>query len=177
MHNETCLEKKGQFNQLPKRFKRNPKDPFICRQYQKVQREYKFLIKSYKKECKLTNITKLTTLTENRKVFWSHLKTLRRKSKVTSEAPNLISAGSCVEHFPTLCHSKQTDQDKIQVICTLRKHCEKTDSTLDAPITIEEISKAIKESKTNKATGHDSIINEMLKEGQSVISPFLVTLF
>ena len=45
------------------------------------------------------------------------------------------------------------------------------------PITIEEICQTIKELKTNKATGHGSIINEMLKEGQSVISPFLVTLF
>ena len=53
----------------------------------------------------------------------------------------------------------------------------KTDSTLDAPITIEKICKTIKELKTNKGTGHDSITNEMLKEGQSVISPFLVTLF
>ena len=81
-----------------------------------------------------------------------------------------------VEDFSTLCHSKQTDQDKIQVICNLRKNFEKTDSTLNAPITIEEICKTIKELKTNKATAYDSIINEMLK-GQSVISPFLVTLF
>ena len=52
----------------------------------------KILIKSYKKEWELTNIKKLTTLTENPKAFWSHLETLRGKSKVTSEAPNLISA-------------------------------------------------------------------------------------
>ena len=65
----------------------------------------------------------------------------------------------------------------MQVIFNPRKNCEKTDSTLDAPITIEEICKTIKELKTNKATGHDSIINEMLKESKSVISPFLATLF
>ena len=52
----------------------------------------KILIKSYKKEWELTNIKRLTTLTENPKAFWSHLETLRGKSKVTSEAPNLISA-------------------------------------------------------------------------------------
>ena len=142
-----------------------------------LQKEYKFLIKSYKKEWELTNIKKLTTLTENPKAFWSHLKSLRGKSKVTSKAPNLIAADSWVEHFSTLCHRKQTDQDKRQVIDNLRKNCGKTDSTLDAPITIEEICKTIKELKTNEATGHDSIINEMLKEDQSVISPFLATLF
>ena len=139
-------KKKRQFNQLIKCFKRNPKDPFICGQYKKIKKEYKFLIKSYKKEWELTNVKKLTTLTENPKAFWSHLKTLRRKFKVTSEAPNLISADSWTEHFSKLCHSKQTDQDKIQVICNLRKNCEKTDSTLDAPITIEESCKTIKES-------------------------------
>ena len=32
------------------------------------------------------------------------------------------------------------------------------------------------ESKTNNATGNDSIINEMLKEGQSVIRPFIFSL-
>ena len=42
---------------------------------------------------------------------------------------------------------------------------------------MEKICKTIKELKTNKATWHDSMINEMLKEGQSVISPFLVSLF
>ena len=137
----------------------------------------KFQIKSYKKEWELTNIKKLTTLTENPKTFWSHLKALRGKFKLTSEAANLISADSWVEHFSTLCHSKQTDKNKMQVICNLRKNCEKTDSTLDAPITIKEICKTIQELKTNKAAGHDSIINEMLKEGQSVMNPFRVTLF
>ena len=57
----------------------------------KVKKEHKFHIKSYKKEWELTNIKKLTALTENPKVFWSHLKTLTGKSKVTSEALNLIS--------------------------------------------------------------------------------------
>ena len=102
---------------------------------------------------------------------------MRGKSKVPSEVPNLISADSWVEHFSTLFHSTQTDQDKIQVICNLRKNFEKTDTTLDAPITREEICKTVKELKTNKATGHDTIINEILKEVQSVISPFLVILF
>ena len=153
-------KKEPQFYQLAKCFKRNPKDPFICGQYQKVKKEYKFLIKSYKKEWELTNIKKLSTLTENSKAFWSHLKTLRGKSTVTSEAPNLISADAWVKHFSTLCHSNQTDQDKIQVACNLRKKCDKTDSTLEAPIIIEEIYKTIKWLKTNKAAGHDSIINE-----------------
>ena len=78
MHSTTrpALKKKRQFNQLAKCFKRNPKDPFICRQYQKFKKEYKFLIKSYKKEWEPTKIKKLPTLTENPKAFWSHLKTL-----------------------------------------------------------------------------------------------------
>ena len=112
----------------------------------------------------------MSILTENPKAFWSHLKTLRGKSAVTLEAPNLISADSWVEKFSTLCHSNQTDQDKIQVTCNLRKAVKK--QTQDAPITIEEICKTIKKLKINKVAGHDSIINEMLKEGQSVISPF-----
>ena len=76
-HNDTCLKKSRQFNQLAKCFKRNSKDPFICEQYQKVKKEYKFLIKSCKKKWELTNIKKLTTLTENSKAFRSQLKTLR----------------------------------------------------------------------------------------------------
>ena len=65
----------------------------------------------------------------------------------------------------------------MQVICNLRKNCEKADSFLDAPITIETICNTIKELKSSKAAGHSSIINKMLKEGQSVLSPFLVTFF
>ena len=89
-YNKTCLEEKRPFKQLAKRFKRNPKDPLIYGQYQKLKKEYKFLMKSYRKEWELTNIKKLTTLTENRKGFWPHLKTLRGKLKVTSEVPQHI---------------------------------------------------------------------------------------
>ena len=84
-YSKTCLEEKRPFKQLAKRFKRNLKYPLIYGQYQKVKKEYKFLMKSYRKEWELINIKKLTTLTENPKAFCSHLKTLRGKFKVTSE--------------------------------------------------------------------------------------------
>ena len=142
----------------------------------KVKKEHKFHIKSYKKEWELTNIKKLTALTENPKVFWSHLKTLTGKSKVTSEALNLISVDSLVKHFSTHYHSKQTNQNEIQVICNPKENCEKTDSILDALITIEEICKTIKELKVNRANGNCILISEMQKGGKLVTSPFLVTL-
>ena len=44
-YNETCLEKKRQFNQLAKHFKRSPKDPFTCKQYQKVKKKVKISAK------------------------------------------------------------------------------------------------------------------------------------
>jgi hypothetical protein len=48
---------------------------------------------------------------------------------------------------------------------------------LDFKITTDEIFKAVKKLKNNKATGLDSISNEMIKSGQNTLVPFLAKLF
>ena len=53
----------------------------------------------------------------------------------------------------------------------------KHDAILDSPFTIEEISKGIRELKLRKASGNDSISNEMIIAGAPAILPFLISFF
>ena len=55
--------------------------------------------------------------------------------------------------------------------------CVGENSTLDSPFTADKVSKGIAQLKNKKASGNDSISNEMIKTGSPTILPFLVTLF
>ena len=67
----------------------------------------------------------------------------------------------------------QTEQGKL---LNLPKTCDsKHDAILDSQFTIEEISKEIRELKLRKASGNDSISNEMIIADAPTILPFLVS--
>ena len=57
-------------------------------QYQKIKKSYKHMIKISKQHWAINNIQKLPELTENPKLFWSHLKSLRGATK--SSTSNVI---------------------------------------------------------------------------------------
>ena len=53
----------------------------------------------------------------------------------------------------------------------------KHDPILDSPFTIKKISKGIRELKLRKASGNDSISNEIIIAGALTMLPFLVSFF
>ena len=55
------------------------------------------------------NIQKLSEITENPKLLWSHLKSLRETIK--SSTPNVISPQQCIEHFSKLLYSENERKD------------------------------------------------------------------
>ena len=61
---------------------------------------------------------------------------------------------------------------------TTNPKCERENSMLDSPFIADlKVPKGIAQLKNKKATGNDSVSNEMINTGSPTILPFLVTLF
>ena len=98
---------------------------------------------------------------DNPKQFWSHLKSLRGIEK--SDTLNAISPNKWVEHFSKIFEFIDFTNDNQRVLIS--------------QFTAEEISNGIEKLKNNKASGLDSISNEMIKASAPIILPFLVIFF
>ena len=71
------------------------------------------MIKKSKRHWEINNIQKLSELTENPKLFWSHLKSLR--GAITSSTPNVIPP-QWVEHFSKLLYSENEGKDDQELL-------------------------------------------------------------
>ena len=99
---------------------------------------------------------------------------LRGNTNNSSNQVDSILPNKWVEHFFSLFNVKENDKNKLEgsnKIASDNKH----DAILDSPFTIEEISKGIRELKLRKASGNDSISNEMIIADAPTILPFLVS--
>ena len=144
-------------------------------QYQEIKKSYKHTIKVSKRQWEINNIQKLSELTEDPKLFWSHLKSLR--GAIKSSTLNVIPPQQWVEHFSKLLYSeneRKEDQELFQYNDTDRNI---TNTIFDSPFTSEEIVEGNTLLKTKKPSGHDYISNEMIKASLPSSLSFFVTLF
>ena len=165
-----------QFEQFAEHVQKFPKNPHTLGQYNKIKRKYKHTIKTIKQKWEIENIRVLENLSSNPKLFWQHIKKLRKKTNNSPNQVNSIPPKKWVEHFSSLFNVKENDKNKLEgsnKILADNKH----NAILDSPFTIEEISKGIRELKLRKASGNDSISNEMIIAGAPTILPFLVSFF
>ena len=109
---------------------------------------------------------------KNPKQFWSHLKSLTGIEK--SDTLNTISPKKWVENFSKIFESKKIEGKNPESMHYLDFI---NDRVLISQSTAEEISNGIKKLKNNKASGLDSISNEMIKARAPIILPFLVIFF
>ena len=126
------------------------------------------MIKKRKRHWEINNIQKLSELSENPKLFWSHLKSLRRAIK---------SPQQWFKHFSKFLYSENKRKDDQERFLYNDADRNIRNTILDFPLTSEEIVKRTTLLKPNKASRHDSISNEMIKTSPPSSSPFLVTLF
>ena len=129
--------------------------------YQKIKKSYKHMIKVSKRQWEINNIPKLSELTENPKLFWSHSRSLTGATK--SSISNVIPPRQRVEHFSELLYSENERKDGQELF--LYDHADRNlrNTIIDSPFTSEEIVKGIALLKSKKASGYDSISNEMIK--------------
>ena len=111
---------------------------------------------------------------DNPKQFWSHLKSLRGIEK--SDTLNAILPNKWVEHFSKIFESKNIEVKNSEPMPNL-DFINDSQRVLISQFTAEEISNGIKKLKNNKASGLDSISNEMIKSSAPIILPFLVIFF
>ena len=130
-------------------------------QYLKIKKSYKHMIKVSKRQWEIKNIKKLLELTEDPKLFWSHLKSLRGATK--SSTLKVIPPQQWVEHFSKLLYS-ETERKEDQDLFLYDDFDRNVRNTiLDSPFTTEEIVKGTALLKSKKASGYDSISIEMIK--------------
>ena len=67
------------------------------------------MINISKQYWEINNIQKLSEITENPKLFWFHLKSLR--GAIKSSTPNVMSPQQWVEHFSKFLYSKNERKD------------------------------------------------------------------
>ena len=111
---------------------------------------------------------------DNKKQFWLYLKSLREIEK--SDTLNVILPSKWVEHFSKIFESKNTEGRNPEPMPIL-DFINDNQGVLISQFTAEEISNGIKKLKNNKASGLDSISNEMIKASAPIILPFLVIFF
>ena len=100
MYSENCTLLRKQFTRIAN-LQNDPKNPY---QYLKIKKSYKHMIKVSKQQSEIKNIKKLSELTEDPKLFWSHLKSLR--GAIKSSTSNVIPPQKWVEHFSKLLYSE-----------------------------------------------------------------------
>ena len=103
---------------------------------------------------------------KNPKQFWSHLKSLTGIEK--SDTLNTISPKKWVENFSKIFESKKIEGKNPESMHYLDFI---NDRVLISQSTAEEISNGIKKLKNNKASGLDSISNEMIKAAAQSFYP------
>ena len=136
------------------------------------------MIKIRKRHWEINIIQKLSEITENPKLFWSHLRSLR--GAIKSSTSNFISPQQWVEHFSKLLYSENERKDDQERFLDNDTDRNKRNAILDyflATFTSEEIAKGTTLLKSKTASGYDSISDEMIKASLPSSLSFLVTLF
>ena len=174
-YGENCTLFRKQFTRIAKLLQKDPKNPYVMGQYQKIKKSYKHMIKISRQLWEINNIQKLSQLTENPKLFWSHLESLR--GAIKSSILNVISPQQWVEHFSKLLYFENERRDDKERFLYNDAARNIRNTIFNSPFTSEEIVKGITFLKSKKASGNDSVSNEMIKASLPSSSSFLVTLF
>jgi hypothetical protein len=153
-----------------------PTDPVIRGNYFRTLKEYRRKCKSEQRKFKAKVIANLDELyDQNPQSYWKLVNELRGKDqKHTISDPSQF-----YEHFKNLNTIEVAPtKERLEIIGKLKKLSdERIFNELDYKISETEISQAIRTLKNGKASGLDSISNEMLKAGQSALLPCLSIFF
>ena len=180
-YGKECLELKKRLTNVSKLLMKKPHDPHIRGSFIKVKREYTKMLKQSKRHYDTEEVKYLGKLTGSPKQFWKHLKKINNTNK-ESNCP--ISSSKWIEHFSLLntqqppqdCTQTHTISDKVSKILNdspIHTPC----STLDRCFTVDDIAHGIKRLNSGKASGLDSINNEIIKAAAPTIAPMICSLF
>ena len=185
--NKNCVSMKKRLSNLSKLLKKSPHDPIIRGNFMTIKKEYKKIVKQYKKLYEINHIKELEGLTGNPKKFWQHVKKVGNTNKFVLGYGNYISKETWLEHFKSLNNRDpaliagnhdycKNVEDKVEEIFITHKDSPKCE-LLEGKFSVSEIKFAIKQLKRGKASGSDAISNDIIKTSKSLITPILAVLF
>ena len=152
-----------------------PFDPLVRGSYFKCYREYNKVRKHKKRQFKQKVLDSLDELREdNPKEYWKLINSLKEEEKEDPEST--IELDKWYTYFRSLNKIPEKYKTRIEEINKIVKNSP-TFCELDYKITSSEIIKAISKLKSGKAVGLDSLPNEILKSGSTILVPILQKLF
>ena len=159
---------------------KDPVNKALRNYYYKQYREYKKLVKYKKKHYTKNILGKLDELECNDpKSYWNLVNSLKNETENTSRPETSIDADTWFEYFQKLNSVKTNFHDRLE---SLNQFLTSSDQTrtfnlLDTIIKEKESINCVSKLKNNKASGLDSIRNEMLKAGATILLPCMNKLF
>ena len=175
-----CASIEKEIRRLCKQINNNPFDKDIRSKYYKYKRDRRKLLKLKVRESKSQLVSKLNEMyNKDPKEYWNVVKKLEELHSVNRQPCENISPNAWLDHFKKLAQQNyNANPSDMNIKEKVQNHPNrKLFSTLDFKITEQEVNKSIKHLKKNKSPGKDSILNEMIKAGQSELSPLYVKLF
>ena len=178
-YDNDCKHMYRQMKTLARQIRASPFDQTLVQEYRKYRRKYKNKLKAKKIAYRTNIIEKLTNIKENNtKQFWKIYDELTEKE--IKNKGNPVSAAVWFEHFNKLmneCNHAELVEKETEFNNLIDSQKQKIFNELNFSVSEKEVSKAIKNLKNNKASGNDSIINEMLKSGHNVLLCPITKLF
>jgi len=150
---------------------RKPKDKI---EYAVFRKYYKQLITKKRKEYNADSISSLQTSLKDSKQFWGKIRRLNYGKK----QQNNITKSEWYTHFTTLFDSNRgTYMESIEATPPMQEDPAFDTSDLNAAITTDEVSHALRKLKNGKSAGPDQVVGEMLKYASHILMPYLCKLF
>ena len=156
-----------------------PQDPIIRGKYFSIKKNFSKILKKSKKEQKDELLEKIRQMEDkNPTVFWNLIKNIKQKK----EQGEVIDPDEFFEHFKTL-HSSKTDKHFDEAFAKNIHESVKSNTNvitidaLDKQITRSELTKVTSTLKNRKASGFDSISNEMIKCSIGDLGGIILKLF
>ena len=163
----SCNEMRNMYHKTRKAYNKY-KTQYFKDLLKTVSKQYKLTLRQANSRYKTVKIEKLRKLKNaDPKKYWNILNENNHKSETTA------TLDSFYEFFRKLNENDYT-QDENQ---TIDHSTNVVNNEINGPITEQEIQKAIKNLKNNKAPGHDEIINEQIKNSLSLMAPIYKKLF
>ena len=185
-YDKECIKLKKRLNNLAYIFSKNHKNPYIASQYNKCIKEYNKLIKQKKRRAEIAELNALK-LIDNPQQFWKKIRNLRGNTN-DKKTINLITPTQWYEYFSKLTNPTDPNieteyidkhnevEEELKQILQNANQSDLTD-IINKPFTQKEVEEGIHKLENNKASGNDSISNEMLKAGIKILSPLINNLF
>jgi hypothetical protein len=152
-----------------------PRNNQLSERYNLLATEYRRLLKSKKRDHTINEANKLSELSKNQRQFWKYLKKTNQTTSGHSNN-NPIAIDEWAQYFKNLTLN-DTNLTTRETLNTIKNKRPSGIDPLNNEITEEEIKKALKKLKPNKAHGPDIIPSDIFKILGDKIVPCLKLLF